>query len=163
MLITHRQILLPLATFSLGLRSIQSQPRVLHAPPRPGCKHQIGIQRRAPTCQKSLLDLLVLRQADLSDLLARQGILLQSGGQWVFLARGGRIGLDEQLTAGEGGASDGMGKCFGLGLRAGGSGESCLGFAGGFGMREEVDFVGYGASEIIKGLADVGRVVIGFV
>ena len=56
-----------------------------------------------------------------------------------------------------------MGKGFGLGLRAGGSGESCLGFAGGFGVGKKVDFVGYGASKIIKGLADVGRVVIGFV
>ena len=56
-----------------------------------------------------------------------------------------------------------MGKGFGLGLRAGGSGESCLSFAGGFGVGEKVDFVGYGAPEIVKGLADVGGVVIGFV
>ena len=56
-----------------------------------------------------------------------------------------------------------MGEGFGLGLRAGRSGEDRLGFAGGFGVGEEVDFVGYGASKIVKGLADVGRVVIGFV
>ena len=50
-----------------------------------------------------------------------------------------------------------------LGLCTGGSGESCLGFCGGFGVGQEVDFVGYGASKVVEGLADVGRVVIGFV
>lgn len=67
------------------------------------------------------------------------------------------------MTAGEGGASDGMGKGLRLGLCAGGSGESCLSFRRGFGVGKEVDFIGYGASEVVKGLADVGRVVIGFV
>lgn len=56
-----------------------------------------------------------------------------------------------------------MGEGLGLGFCTWGSRESCLGFAGGFGVREEVDFVGYGASEVIKGLPDVGRVVVGFV
>lgn len=67
------------------------------------------------------------------------------------------------MAAGEGGASDGVGEGFGLGLRAGGSGEGRLGFGGGFGVGEEVDLVGYGASEVVEGLADVGGVVIGFV
>ena len=52
---------------------------------------------------------------------------------------------------------------FGLRLCAGGCGESCLGFSWGFGVGQEVDFVGYGPAEVIKGLADVGRVVIGFI
>ena len=163
MLIAHRQVLLSLPTLSLGLCSIKPQPCILHAPPRPGRKHQIRIQRRAPTRQEPLLDLPILRQAGFSHLLARQRISLQSGSERVLSARRGRVGLDEQLAAGEGGASDGVGEGFGLGLRAGGSGEGRLGFGGGFGVGEEVDLVGYGASEVVEGLADVGGVVIGFV
>ncbi len=56
------------------------------------------------------------------------------------------MGLDEQLATGEGGAGDGVGKGLRLGLCAGGSGESCLGFAWGGGMGEEVDFVGDGTA-----------------
>lgn len=56
-----------------------------------------------------------------------------------------------------------MGEGLRLGLGARGSGESCLGFAGGFGVGKEIDFVGYSASEVVEGLADVGRVVVGFV
>lgn len=56
-----------------------------------------------------------------------------------------------------------MGKGLRLGFSAGGSGQSCLSFAWRFGMGKEIDFIGYGASEIVKGFADVGRVVIGFV
>ena len=56
-----------------------------------------------------------------------------------------------------------MGEGFRLGLRTGRSGEGRLGFAGGFGMGKEVDLFGYGASEVVEGLADVGRVVVGFV
>lgn len=91
-----------------------------------------------------------MRQSGFSHLLARQGISLKGGSERVFSTGGGRVGLDEQLTAGEGGASDSMGKGLGLGLGAWGSGESCLGFGGGFGMGEEVDFVGYGASEVVE-------------
>ena len=56
-----------------------------------------------------------------------------------------------------------MGEGFRLGLRAGRSGEGCLGFTGGFGMGKEADLFGDGASEVVEGLADVGRVVVGFV
>ena len=56
-----------------------------------------------------------------------------------------------------------MGKGFRLGLRAGGSGEGRLGFAGGFGVGKEVDLFGDGASEVVEGLPDVRRVVVGFV
>ena len=56
-----------------------------------------------------------------------------------------------------------MGEGFGLGLCAGRRGESCLRFARGFGVRKEVDFIGYGASEVIEGLADIGWVVIGLI
>lgn len=67
------------------------------------------------------------------------------------------------MTASKGGASDSMGEGLWLGLCAGGSGQSCLGFAGRFGMGEEADFIGDGASKVVEGLADVRRVVIGFV
>ena len=30
-------------------------------------------------------------------------------------------------------------------------------------MGEEVDFIGDGASEVVEGLANVGRVVVGFI
>lgn len=67
------------------------------------------------------------------------------------------------MTASEGGASDSMGEGLWLRLGARGSGESCLGFAGGFGMGEEADFVRNSASKVVEGLTDVGGVVIGFV
>lgn len=67
------------------------------------------------------------------------------------------------MTAGEGGASDRVGEGLRLGLCAGRCGESCLGFGGRFGVGEEVDFIGYGASKVVKGLADVGGVVVGLV
>ena len=56
-----------------------------------------------------------------------------------------------------------MGEGFGLGFCAGRSGEGCLGFCRRFGVGKEVDLFGYGASEVVEGLADVGRVVIGFI
>ena len=43
-----------------------------------------------------------------------------------------------------------MGEGLGLGLCARGSGEGCLGFCGGSGMGEEVDFVGDGTAEIVE-------------
>ena len=67
------------------------------------------------------------------------------------------------MTASEGGAGDSVGKGLRLRLCAGGRGESRLGFAGGFCVGEEVDLIGYGASEVIEGLANVGRVVVGFI
>ena len=56
-----------------------------------------------------------------------------------------------------------MGKGFWLGLSAGGSGQSCLSFTWRFGMGKEIDFIGDGASEVVKRFSDVGRVIVGFV
>ena len=56
-----------------------------------------------------------------------------------------------------------MGKGFGLGLCAGRGGESCLRLGRGFSVGKEVDFIGYGASKVIEGLADIGWVVIGLI
>ena len=56
-----------------------------------------------------------------------------------------------------------MGERLWLGLCAGGSGEGCLGFGGRFGMGEEADFVRDVASEVIKGLTDIRRIIIGFI
>lgn len=67
------------------------------------------------------------------------------------------------MTTSQGGASDSMGEGFRLGLCAGGSRESCLGLGRGFGMGKEVDLISYGASKVVEGLANVGRVVIGFI
>ena len=56
-----------------------------------------------------------------------------------------------------------MGEGFRLRLRAGGSGEGRLSFAGGFGVGKEVDLFGNSASEVVEGLTDVGRIIVGFV
>ena len=69
----------------------------------------------------------------------------------------------EELGAGKGGASDGVGEGFGLRFCAGRGGEGGLGFGGGGGVGEEVDFVGDGAAEVVEGFADIGGVVVGFV
>lgn len=69
----------------------------------------------------------------------------------------------EELGAGEGSAGNGVGEGFWLGFCAGRGGEGGLGFAGGGGVGEEVDFVGDGAAEVVEGFSDVGRVVVGFV
>lgn len=52
-----------------------------------------------------------------------------------------------------------------LGLRLGRrrGREGSLGLGGGSGTREEVDLFRHGAAEVVEGLADVGRVVVGFV
>ena len=71
--------------------------------------------------------------------------------------------MDEQLAAGERGASDGVGEGLRLGLRAGRSGEGRLSFAGRFGVGKEIDLFSDGTSEVVERLADVGRVVVGFV
>lgn len=53
----------------------------------------------------------------------------------------------------------------GLGLRLGarGSDESGLGLAGGGRRRQKRDLLANGAAEVLEGLLDVGRVVVGFV
>ena len=56
-----------------------------------------------------------------------------------------------------------MWECLRLGLRARRCGECSLGFPGGGSVGEEVDFLGNGPAKVIKGLADVGRVIVGFV
>ena len=56
-----------------------------------------------------------------------------------------------------------MAEGLGLGLRAGRCGKRCLGLCGGCGARQEVDLLGDGAAEIVERLAEVRRVVVGFV
>jgi hypothetical protein len=53
----------------------------------------------------------------------------------------------------------------GLGLRLGGWGcsQGSLGLSGGAGLRQEADLLVDGATKIVEGLADVGRVIIGLV
>ena len=86
--IANRQILLSLPTFRLRLRSIQAQPRTLHASSCPSSEHQVSIQRRVPSRQKPLLDLLILRQTSLSHFLARNGIFLEGRRERIFAVRG---------------------------------------------------------------------------
>jgi hypothetical protein len=63
----------------------------------------------------------------------------------------------------EGGAGDGMAEGLGLWLCGGRGDEGGLGFGGGCGVGEKVDFLGDGAAEVGDRLANVGWVVVGFV
>ena len=65
----------------------------------------------------------------------------------------------EELAAGQGGASNGVGEGLGLGLGDGGCGEGSLGFGGAGGGGEELDLLADAAAEIGNVFADVGVVV----
>ena len=56
-----------------------------------------------------------------------------------------------------------MAEGLGLRLRGGGCGEGGLGFGGGGRGGEQLDLLADGAAEVVEGLADVGRVVVGLV
>lgn len=60
-------------------------------------------------------------------------------------------------------AGDGMTEGLGLRLCRGWRCECGLGFGRGGGGREEVYFLRDGATKVVEGLADVGRVVVGLV
>ena len=145
----------------LRLRSIQTQPRVLHRSPRLRREHQVGIQRRGPSRQKALLDLCVLCQSSLPDPFFRKSILLEGGSKRVF--PGASIGLVEDLRPSKGCASNGVVEGFGLGLGGRRSGQGCLGLGGRGGGGEEMNLFGYGAAQVVERFADVGGVVVCFV
>ena len=69
----------------------------------------------------------------------------------------------QQLRGGQRGARERVVEGFGLWLRGGWGGECGLCFGGAAGVGEEGHFLGDGAAEVVEGLTDVGRVVVGFV
>lgn len=69
--------------------------------------------------------------------------------------------LVEELRAGKGGASDSMGEGLGLGLRRWGGCEGGLSLGGGRSGGEQLDLLADGPTEVVEGLLDVGRVVVG--
>jgi hypothetical protein len=143
------------------LGRIETQSRVLDGLARARRKLDIRVQRRAPARQEAALNLRVLSEPRLAHLLARDGVLLERGGERVFAGR--RLLLGEQVRGVESGAGDGVGEGLGLGLCRGRGGQGGLRFGGGRGVGEEVDFLRDGAAEVGDGLADVGGVVVGLV
>jgi hypothetical protein len=149
------------AALSIGLGGIQAQPRVLDLLAGTCRKLDVGVEGCAPASQESALDLGVLRQTGLANLLAGDGVLLEGSGQGV-LARVGLLG-GEHVRAVQGGAGNSMAEGLGLGLRAGRCGKRCLGLCRRCGARQEVDLLGDSAAEVVERLAEVRRVVVGFV
>lgn len=56
-----------------------------------------------------------------------------------------------------------MAECLRLRLRGRGCGEGSLRFGGGGRRGKELDLLADGSAKVVEGLADVGRVVVGFV
>lgn len=56
-----------------------------------------------------------------------------------------------------------MVESLGLGLRGRRGGQSGLGLCGGGGLRKELDFFIDGATQVVERLADVGRIIVGFI
>jgi hypothetical protein len=71
--------------------------------------------------------------------------------------------LVQDLATGQ--TSTGNGMAEGLGLRLSGRGgyQGCLGFGGRCGAGEQLDLLADGAAEVLEGLLDVGRVIVGLV
>lgn len=67
------------------------------------------------------------------------------------------------MRTGESGAGNSVVERLGLRLRGGRGSQGCLDFGGVGGMREQLDLLTDGATQVVKGLADIGRVVVCFV
>lgn len=152
---------LPRVALDASLDGVEGQTGLLNILTRAGGELEVRVEGGVPPGQEAALDLGVLGQARLAHALHRQGIFLQGGSQRVLTGAG--VLLVQRLAASQAGAGDRVGE--GLGLRLGGRGSSqgCLGLGGGCGRREERDLLANGAAEILEGLLDVGRVVVGFV
>lgn len=141
------------------LDRVKHQTSILNVLARLGSEHQVGVEGSVPPSQEAGLNLSVLSQTGLADLLLSEGILLQCGSKRVLTLSA----LNQSLGAGEGGARDRMVEGLGLGLRGRGRGQGSLGFGGRAGLRQEMDLLVDGAAQVVEGLADVGRVVVGLV
>lgn len=142
-----------------SLDRVQGKTGVLNILACLSSEHEVGVESSVPASQKTGLNLRVLSQTGLADLLLGQSVLLQRVSQRVLTLDA----LRKSLGSGERSAGDGVVEGLGLGLSGGGSSQSCLGLGGGAGLREKVDLLVDGAAQVVEGLADVGRVVIGLV
>lgn len=142
-----------------SLDRVKHQAGILNVLARLSSEHQVGVEGGVPAGQEAGLDLSILGETSLANLLLGQSILLQGSCKRV-LALGA---LRECLGAGEGGTGDRVVEGLGLGLsgRWGCQGSLCLSGRGCLG--QELDLLVDSTAQIIEGLADVGRVVVGLV
>jgi hypothetical protein len=152
---------LPRVPLNPGLDSVEREPRLLDIRTGASGEAQVGVERRVPASQEAALDLRVLGETGLAHPLHGESIFLQRGGERVLTTAG--VLLVQGLAGGERGASDGVRERLGLGLGRGRRGQGRLGFGRGGRVGEEVHFLRDGAAEVLEGLLDVGRVVVGFV
>lgn len=145
----------------VGLDGIERESGVLNVLSGAGGEHDVGVESRVPAGKEAALDLRVLGETGLADTLHGQGIFLEGGGQRVLASTG--VVLVQGLAASQTGTSDGVAEGLGLGLCGRGSDESGLGLGGASGGGEEGDLFADGASEVLEGLLDVGRVVVSLV
>lgn len=142
-----------------SLDRIKHQTGVLDVLTCLSSEHQVGVEGGVPTGQEAGLDLGILGQTSLADLLLGQGVLLQCSGKRILTLGA----LRKRLRASEGGAGDRVVESLGLGLcrrrrcqgGLGLSGRSCLG--------QQLNLLVDGTAQVIEGLANVGRVVVGLV
>ena len=142
-----------------SLNRVKHQAGILNVLARLSSEHEVGVKGGVPASQEAGLDLSVLSKTGLADLLLSQSILLQSSGKRVLTLGA----LREGLRAGQGSAGNGVVEGFGLGLCRRRGSQSCLRLSGRASLRQKLDLLVDGAAEIIEGLADVGRVVVGLV
>jgi hypothetical protein len=143
-------------------RTIEHESAVLHRLPSFRCKHQVGVESSIPASQKPGLDLVILCKASFTDLLLSKGVLLKRNRERVVIGSGGMC-LDQQLRPSQGCTRDGVVEGFGLRLSRRRSGERGPGFFWRGGFRQKGDLIRDGSAQVGKGLADVRRVVVGFV
>ena len=145
----------------LAFCGIEAQPRILDAAPRARRKLDAGVKRGGPAGQELGLDGGVLGQARLADLLLRDRVLLQARRQRVF--RAGLFDAAERRRRRQRRARDGVVEGLGLWFCGGWRSHGRCGFRGGGCAAEEADLFGDGAAKVIERLANVARVVVGFV
>ena len=141
-------------------RRIQAESCILHRAPGPRRELDVRIQRRAPPGQELVLDAGILCQTRLAHFLLGQSVFLQCRSKRLFGRT--RVRGVQGLRPRERGAGDGVVEGFGLRLCGGWGGEGGLGFGRRRGVGEEGYFFRDGAAEVVEGLGDVGRVVVGF-
>lgn len=148
-------------SLGVGLNGIQGESRLLDVLAGAGSEVNVSVQGGVPASEETALDLGVLGESGLSDTLHGEGVLLEGSGQGILASTG--VVLVQDLATGQ--TSTGNGMAEGLGLRLSGRGgyQGCLGFGGRCGTGEQLDLLADGAAEVLEGLLDVGRVIVGLV
>lgn len=142
-----------------SLDRVKHQAGVLNILARLSSEHQVSVKGGVPAGQEAGLDLSILGETSLANLLLGQSILFQGSCKRVLTLGA----LRECLGAGEGGTGDRVVEGLGLGLcgRRSCQGSLCLSGRGCLG--QELDLLVDSTAQVIEGLADVGRVVVGLV